>query len=58
MRAFILRRVLSRNAYPHRLLDTEEDADAGGFDCFSVTATDLPVAIAPGHRVLKNPVSV
>ena len=28
---------LSRNAYPHRLLDTEQDADAGGFlDCFSL----------------------
>ncbi|HEV7575068.1 MAG TPA: FAD-dependent oxidoreductase [Caldimonas sp.] len=47
---------LSRNAYPHRLLDTEADADAGGFlDCFSLTAADLPVVIAPGHRVLRNP---
>ena len=28
---------LSRNAYPHRLFDTEQDADAGGFlDCFSL----------------------
>ena len=47
---------LSRNAYPHRLLDTERDAEAGGFlDCFSLTPADLPVVIAPGHRVLKNP---
>jgi thioredoxin reductase (NADPH) len=47
---------LSRNAYPHRLLDTERDADAGGFlDCFSLKPEDLPVVIAPGHRVLKNP---
>ena len=47
---------LSRNAYPHRLLDTEHDADAGGFlDCFSLAAAELPVVIAPGHRVLRNP---
>jgi thioredoxin reductase (NADPH) len=47
---------LSRNAYPHRLLDTEEDADAGGFlDCFSLTPGDLPVVIAPGQQALKNP---
>ena len=47
---------LSRNAYPHRLLDTEADPEAGGFlDCFSLAAADLPVVVAPGHRVLKNP---
>ena len=51
-----LQQFLSRNAYPHRLLDTEQDAEAGGFlECFSLTAADLPVVIAPGHRVLKNP---
>src|SRR5664279_2270341 len=51
-----LQQFLSRNAYPHRLLDTEHDAEAGGFlDCFSLTADDLPVVIAPGHRVLRNP---
>jgi thioredoxin reductase (NADPH) len=51
-----LQQFLSRNAYPHRLLDTEHDAEAGGFlDCFSLTAADLPVVIAPGHRVLRNP---
>ena len=47
---------LTRNAYPLRLLDTEADAEAGGFlDCFSLSAADLPVVVAPGHRVLKNP---
>ena len=47
---------LSRNGYPHRLLDTERDAEAGDFlDCFSLNATDLPVVIAPGRRVLRNP---
>jgi len=47
---------LSRNAYPHRLVDTEHDAGGDGFlDCFSLTAADLPVVIAPGHRVLRRP---
>jgi thioredoxin reductase (NADPH) len=47
---------LSRNAYPHRLIDTEQDAGGDGFlDCFSLTAADLPVVIAPGHRVLRKP---
>jgi thioredoxin reductase (NADPH) len=51
-----LQQFLSRNAYPHRLLDTEHDSEAGGFlDCFSLSAADLPVVIAPGRRVLKNP---
>ena len=54
-----LQQFLSRNAYPHRLLDTERDAEAGGFlECFSLTAGDLPVVIAPGHRVLRNPTIV
>jgi thioredoxin reductase (NADPH) len=47
---------LSRNAYPHRLVDTEHDPGADGFlDCFALAAGDLPVVIAPGHRVLRNP---
>jgi len=47
---------LSRNAYPHRLVDTEHDAGGDGFlDCFSLSAADLPVVIAPGHRVLRKP---
>jgi len=47
---------LSRNAYPHRLVDTEHDAGGDGFlDCFSLAAADLPVVIAPGHRVLRKP---
>jgi thioredoxin reductase (NADPH) len=47
---------LSRNAYPHRLLDTERDREAGSFlDCFELSAADLPVVVAPGHRLLRNP---
>ena len=51
-----LQQFLTRNAYPHRVLDTEHDADAGGFlECFCLTAADLPVVIAPGREVLRNP---
>ncbi|GIL39668.1 FAD-dependent oxidoreductase [Roseiterribacter gracilis] len=51
-----LERFLTRNGYPHRLLDTEIDPDAEGFlDCFNLTADQLPVVITPDHRVLRNP---
>jgi thioredoxin reductase (NADPH) len=46
-----LQQFLNRNAYPTRVLDTEQDADAGGFlECFSLAADELPVIILPGHR--------
>ncbi len=51
-----LQRFLTRNGYPHRLLDTDADPDAEGFlDCFKLTETDLPVVISPDHRVFRNP---
>jgi thioredoxin reductase (NADPH) len=51
-----LQRFLTRNGYPHRLLDTEADPGAGGFiSCFKLTADQLPVVIAPGERVFHNP---
>lgn len=51
-----LQRFMTRNNYPHRMLDTEEDADAGGFlDCFHLAPDQLPVLILPGHQVLRNP---
>jgi thioredoxin reductase (NADPH) len=47
---------LMRNGYPYRLLDTDVDPDAGGFlDCFHLTADQLPVVIAPGEHVYRNP---
>ncbi len=50
-----LERFLGRNAYPHRLLDTEADPDAGGFlQCFNLQPHELPVVIADG-RALRNP---
>ena len=47
---------LTRNGYPHRLLDTDTDADASSFlQGIGVDDAELPVVVAPGHRVLKNP---
>lgn len=51
-----LLRFLSRNGYPHRLLDTDVDRDAEGLlERFKLSATDLPVIIAPGAKVLRSP---
>jgi thioredoxin reductase (NADPH) len=51
-----LQQFLDRNAYPLRLIDTEQDADAGGFlECFSLTPAELPVIVLPGHQALRNP---
>ncbi|MFL5355497.1 FAD-dependent oxidoreductase [Archangium sp.] len=51
-----LERFLIRNGYPHRLFDTETDPDGGGFlACFKLAAGQLPVVVAPGDRVLRNP---
>ena len=51
-----LQRFLTRNGYPLRLLDTDLDPDADGFlECFGLDPAQLPVVIAPDHRVLRNP---
>jgi len=51
-----LQQFLTRNAYPVRVLDTEQDADAEGFlECFSLTAAELPVIVLPGRHALRNP---
>jgi len=51
-----LQRFMTRNGYPHRLLDTTVDPDADGFiEGFQITADQLPVVIAPGEQVLRNP---
>jgi thioredoxin reductase (NADPH) len=50
-----LQRFLSRNGYPHRLLDTDVDPDAEGFlECFRLTPDQLPVVIAD-DEALRNP---
>ncbi len=53
-----LARFMVRNGYPHRVLDTESDADTEGFfEHFDITADQLPVLILPGNVVLRNPSS-
>ncbi|MEW6452695.1 MAG: FAD-dependent oxidoreductase [Pseudomonadota bacterium] len=51
-----LQRFLTRNGYPHRLYDIDTDPDARVFlNCFELTPDQLPVVIASGDRVLRNP---
>jgi len=51
-----LRRFLTRNGFPHRVLDTDADPAADGFlDCFSLSADELPVVVADCRNVLRNP---
>lgn len=51
-----LQRFLTRNNYPHRVLDTEVESSAGAFlECFYITPAELPVVILPGNRLLRNP---
>jgi thioredoxin reductase (NADPH) len=51
-----LARFMIRNGYPHRLLDTDVDADAEGFlACFELKPDQLPVLILHGEVVLRNP---
>lgn len=46
---------LTRNAFPHRRIDTDQDPDAAGFlECLALTEADLPVVVLEG-RVLRNP---
>ncbi|HTJ64363.1 MAG TPA: FAD-dependent oxidoreductase, partial [Alphaproteobacteria bacterium] len=51
-----LKRFLTRNGYPYRLLDIETDPDAGGFmQCLALQPEELPVVVTADHRVLHNP---
>jgi thioredoxin reductase (NADPH) len=51
-----IQRFLTRNGYPHRLLDTEHPDEADGFlDAFGVDPSALPVVVAPGETLLRNP---
>ncbi|MBD8903517.1 cation tolerance protein CutA, partial [Methylobacterium bullatum] len=51
-----LERFLVRNAYPHRILDTASDpASRNALEGFGLTEADLPVVIAPGAAVMRNP---
>jgi thioredoxin reductase (NADPH) len=51
-----LERFLVRNNYPHRLLDTDVDPDAGEFlKCYEIDADTLPVVVAGHDGVFRNP---
>ena len=51
-----IQRFLSRNGYPHRMLDTDLDPDAEGFlSCLQIAPEELPVVVLPGHSFLRNP---
>lgn len=50
-----IRAFLTRNGYPHNLIDTDRDPDAKGlFDFFDLTEGDLPVVVCSG-KPLRNP---
>ncbi len=49
-------RFLTRNGYPHRMLDIDSDEDsASAMDGFSIERSDLPVVILPDGCLLKAP---
>jgi thioredoxin reductase (NADPH) len=51
-----IQRFLSRNGYPHRMLDTDQDPDAEGFlPCLKVTRDELPVVVLPDQDFLRRP---
>ncbi|HEX8444661.1 MAG TPA: FAD-dependent oxidoreductase [Allosphingosinicella sp.] len=51
-----IQRFLSRNGYPHRMLDTDQDPDAGGMiTCLKVQPEELPVVVLPDKAFLRNP---
>jgi thioredoxin reductase (NADPH) len=51
-----IERFLLQNAYPHRVLDVEQDADAkGAVQCFGLLPEQLPAVIDPGDRVITRP---
>jgi len=51
-----LKRFLTRIGHPYRMLDAETDQDADSLlKCFDLEHDQLPVALLPGQRILRNP---
>jgi thioredoxin reductase (NADPH) len=51
-----IQRFLSRNGYPHRMLDVESDPDAvATLRSFDMPTDEYPVVIIPGDEPLRNP---
>jgi thioredoxin reductase (NADPH) len=47
---------LARNAYPHQLLDPEQDQDAARLvQHYASNPSDLPLVVCPRGTILKNP---
>jgi thioredoxin reductase (NADPH) len=47
---------LTRNGYPHRVLDTDSDQEAAiALESFHASGMELPVVISDGQTVLQNP---
>ena len=54
-----LQRFLTRVGHPYRMLDADTNADAGALlRCFDLDHDQLPVALLPGERLLRNPSNV
>ncbi|HVE89499.1 MAG TPA: FAD-dependent oxidoreductase [Burkholderiaceae bacterium] len=54
-----LQRFLMRNGYPHRLLDVDGNPNPEGLlERHKIMADELPVVIAPGGKVLRNPSTI
>lgn len=51
-----LENFLSRNAYPHQVLDPAQDRDAATLvEQYDAKPADLPLSVCPNGSVLKNP---
>ena len=51
-----LKRMIERNAYPYRFIDTDLDPTGDGFmDCCGLDASKLPAVITQDARILANP---
>jgi thioredoxin reductase (NADPH) len=54
-----LQRFMTRNGYPHRVLDTETNPLAEEvLTCHDLKAPDLPAVVLPGDVALRNPTTV
>ena len=54
-----LQRFLTRVGHPYRMLDADTNADAGALlRCFDLDHDQLPVALLPDRRLLRNPSNV
>ncbi len=51
-----IQRFLTRNGYPHRVLDTDVEGEADGFlACFGLRAEYLPVVLHRNDQILRRP---